>query len=72
MAVCPFGANEVHVGLSSAMPHSMSEAVKCELCSANDGAAPNSWGHCSRVVPETAEVGLLIGPTMCFKVTFRV
>ena len=27
--VCPFIANEVHI--SSAMPHSMPKAVKCEL-----------------------------------------
>ena len=58
--MCPFGANEVHVSSANAMPHSMPKAVKCELVrNANESGAEH-LGHCSRVFPEIAEVGLLM------------
>ena len=40
------------------MPHSMPKAVKCELYAMQTRA--EHLGHCSRVFPEIAEVGLLI------------
>ena len=68
--VCPFGANEVHA--SSAMPHSMPTAVRCELCAMQTMELRRTFGSLFTSGGGNCRSGPGLIDTMCFKVTFRV
>ena len=64
--VCSFRANEVHI--SSAMPHSMPNAVKCELYTMQRMELRRTLGSLFTSGGGNCRSGLI--ELMCFKVNF--